>query len=119
MIVDNYARQAKGKLIDREKLLIWKTKLVDKLEFELKSNGDIYWVNFLMETLRDPVLRLLTIIIVFAFISSGPRRIVWPVGFQSVSVQHYQVVLNCTLMEIVIQKTAKVKHNKAMKRSVL
>ena len=74
MIVDNYARQAKGKLIDREKLLIWKTKLVDKLEFDWKSNGDIYWVNFLMETLRDPVLRLLTIIIVFAFISPGPRR---------------------------------------------
>ena len=104
MIVDNYARQAKGKLIDREKLLIWKTKLVDKLEFELKSNGNIYWVNFLMETLRDPVLRLLTIIIVIAFTSSGPRKIVWPVGFQSVSVQHYQVVLNCTLMEIVIKK---------------
>ena len=104
MIVDNYARQAKGKLIDREKLLIWKTKLVDKLEFEWKSNGNISWVNFLMETQRDPVLRLLTMIIVFDFISSGPKRRVWLVGFQIVSVQHYQVVLNCTLMEIVIQK---------------
>ena len=57
-----------------------------------------------METLRDPVLRLLTIIIVFAFISPGLRRIVWLVGFQSVSVQHYQVVLRFTLMGIVMQK---------------
>ena len=112
--------EAKGKLIiDRGKLLIWKTKLVYKLAFDWISNGDIYWVNFLMKTLRDPVLRLLTIIMVFAFTSSGQKRRVWPVGYHSVSVQHYQVVLNCTLMEIVIQKTAKLKHNKAMKLSVL
>ena len=72
MIVDNYARQAKGKLIDREKLLIWKTKLVDKLECGWKSN----WITFLMEARGDPVLRRLTIIIVIAFISPGPRKIV-------------------------------------------
>ena len=75
ILVDNYARQAKGKLIDREKLLIWKTKLFDKLECGWKS----YWITFLMEARGDPVLRLLTSIIVLAFISSGLRRIVWPV----------------------------------------